>query len=74
MGLQLPLVNVDGIESMLRPLPNASDICEPLSNISSSGIITVENVREISSNKVLPNTKDRSSLRIVAESQVTAHA
>lgn len=41
LGLQLPFVNEDGIESMLRPLPNVSDMWQLLSKISSSGIITV---------------------------------
>ena len=40
LGLQLPFVNVDGIESMLCPLPSASDMWQLLSKISSSGIIT----------------------------------
>lgn len=35
------------MESMLRPLPSGSDICEALSKISSSGIITMNNVQEI---------------------------
>lgn len=40
LGLLLPLVNVEGIESMLRPCARASEMWDMLSGTSSSGIMT----------------------------------